>query len=67
MEAFEGVYDFTHPCGSFEVHLRPGGKFFAPKFQTKSSWMLSGNALGVDFGKYGARTARTRARARAAP
>ena len=25
---FEGIYDFTHPGGTFDVHLRPGGRFF---------------------------------------
>jgi hypothetical protein len=24
---FEGIYDFTHPGGTFQVHLRPGAYF----------------------------------------
>jgi len=50
----EGIYDFQHAGGSFDVHLRSGGRFFAPKFQTKASWTLdSENKLFIDWGKYG--------------
>ena len=48
-----GVYSFVHPGGQFEVHLRPGGRFYAPKFPTKSSWAVEGPTLNIDFGKYG--------------
>ena len=34
----EGVYDFEHPHGVFDVHLRSNGRFFAPKFQCKAKW-----------------------------
>lgn len=49
----EGIYEFGHPGGAFEVHCRPHGKFFAPKFQAKSAWLLHEGKLQVDFGKFG--------------
>jgi len=49
----EGVYDFAHPGGVFDVHLRPGGRFFAPQFQARASWNLEGQRLLVDFAKFG--------------
>ena len=62
-----GVYDFAHPGGVFDVHLRSNGRFFAPKFvAAKSSWRLSTsesscnsckvgpqNRLHIEWGKYG--------------
>ena len=50
----EGVYSFIHPGGEFEVHLRDKGRFWAPKFQCKSTWSLdnSGGIL-IDFQQYG--------------
>ena len=33
-----GIYDFEHAGGAFDVHLRPQGKFFAPKFQARAFW-----------------------------
>ena len=50
---FEGVYTFEHPGGTFDVELRPYGKFHAPRFLTKSSWAVSSSTLYVGFGKYG--------------
>ncbi|CAD7948248.1 unnamed protein product [Amoebophrya sp. A120] len=35
-----GWYDFAWSGGSFEVCFRPGGHFFAPKFQAASKWEL---------------------------
>ena len=50
----EGVYDFAHPGGTFDVHLRPGGRFFAPLFQARASWSLAEDQrLLIDFQKYG--------------
>lgn len=52
--ALEGVYDFVHSGGSFQVHLRPGGKFFCQKFQVaKGTWTLDGATLKIDFVKFG--------------
>ena len=49
-----GVYEFVHPSGQFEVHLRPEGKFFAPKFQARANWTCTENGeLFVEWGKYG--------------
>lgn len=49
-----GVYDFQHPSGSFEICLRPGGRFFAPKFQARASWNCTeGGELFIEWGKYG--------------
>ena len=49
-----GVYDFTHPHGTFQVHLRPGGKFFAPQYQAKATWVVTeAGQLSIDWGKYG--------------
>ena len=53
MSTVEGVYDFQHPSGSFEVQLRTHGRFHAPKFVTKSSWSVEGKRLYLDFGKFG--------------
>jgi len=55
---------------SFDVHLRSGGRFFAPKFQSKASWTLdSENKLFIDWGKYGgaARPAKPNGGAHPAP
>ena len=51
----QGVYSFAHPGGEFEVHLRSKGRFWAPSFQCKSTWVLGADAdtLRVDFEKYG--------------
>ncbi|CAD7973088.1 unnamed protein product [Amoebophrya sp. A25] len=35
-----GWYDFAWSGGSFEVCFRPGGHFFAPKFQAASKWQM---------------------------
>ena len=57
-----GVYDFAHPRGVFEVHLRSGGRFFAPKFPEKSKWKCTNECcadgktcchLQIEWGKYG--------------
>ena len=51
-----GVYDFTHPRGSFEVHLRPGGRFFAPMFPAKTLWMCTAGPTGqllIQWAQYG--------------
>ena len=50
----EGVYDFEHPHGVFDVHLRSKGRFFAPKFQCKAEWHATeAGVLEIKFGKYG--------------
>jgi len=51
----QGVYSFSHPGGEFEVHLRSKGRFWAPKFQCKSTWVLGseGDTLDVDFAQFG--------------
>ena len=50
-----GVYEFEHPGGVFDVHLRPMGKFFAPKFQAaKTTWTCTeAGELSIEFAKYG--------------
>ena len=49
-----GVYDFEHPGGVFEVHLRPEGKFFAPKFQARANWTCTeAGEMFIEWGKYG--------------
>lgn len=57
-----GVYDFAHPRGVFEVHLRSGGRFFAPNFPEKSKWKCTNSCcaegkqccqLQIEWGKYG--------------
>merc|ERR1719502_1278440 len=49
-----GIYDFQHPGGNFEVHLRPDGKFFAPKFQARASWNCTeSGVLSIEWGKFG--------------
>ena len=38
---FSGWYEFTHPGGSFEICLRPGGVLYAPGFVVGGSrWCL---------------------------
>ncbi|KAL3893630.1 MAG: hypothetical protein SGPRY_014097, partial [Prymnesium sp.] len=53
----EGIYDFQHAGGSFDVHLRSNGRFFAPKFQAKASWELreegTQKKLFIDWAKFG--------------
>ena len=54
LDALTGVYSFAHPGGEFDVHLRDKGKFWAPKFQCKSTWVLqSDGGLLVDFQQFG--------------
>lgn len=54
VQSMEGVYTFTHPGGEFEVHLRSKGRFWAPRFQCKSTWVLGSEGdLRVDFAQYG--------------
>jgi len=54
LEAAAGVYSFAHPGGEFEVHCRDKGRFWAPKFQCKSTWQLeSDGGLYVDFQQHG--------------
>jgi len=49
-----GVYEFVHPGGAFEVHLRPDGKFFSPKFQARANWTCTETGeLFIEWGKYG--------------
>jgi len=55
---FEGIYDFTHKGGTFDVHLRPGGCFFAPQFQATSTWYVTQDDdkithLRIDWAKFG--------------
>ena len=51
---FEGIYDFTHAGGTFDVHLRPGGQFFAPMFQAKATWRITPDEhLLIDWAKFG--------------
>lgn len=54
LDEMTGVYSFAHPGGEFDVHLRDKGRFWAPKFQCKSTWVLqSDGGLLVDFQQYG--------------
>lgn len=54
MAAYEGVYDFTHAGGTFDVHLRPGGRFFAPQFQADSTWkMVDDKKMAIAWGNFG--------------
>jgi len=49
-----GVYDFEHPSGKFDVHLRTGGRFFAPNFQARATWTITeAGELFIDWAKYG--------------
>ena len=49
-----GCYKFYHPGGEFLVHLRPEGKFFAPQYQAKATWVVTeAGLLTIDWGKYG--------------
>lgn len=49
-----GVYNFQHPGGQFDVHLRPGGRFFAPNFQARASWSVSEDGeMFIEWGKFG--------------
>lgn len=49
-----GIYDFEHAGGAFDVHLRPQGKFFAPKFQARAFWTCTeAGELFIEWGKYG--------------
>ena len=51
---FEGIYDFTHVGGTFDVLLRPGGRFFAPMFQAKATWRITPDQrLLIDWAKFG--------------
>ena len=50
----EGVYDFVHAGGNFDVHLRSQGRFFAPKFQARATWNVTeAGELFIDWGKFG--------------
>lgn len=50
----EGVYNFEHPGGSFPVHLRSDGRYFAPQFQARATWTVSETGLlEIDWGKFG--------------
>lgn len=51
-----GVYDFVHRGGTFQVHLRAGGHFYAPNFPTKSLWMTmpgKDHKLLIQWKEYG--------------
>ena len=49
-----GIYTFEHPGGSFDVHLRSKGRFFAPRFQARATWNCTeAGELFIDWGKYG--------------
>ena len=51
-----GVYDFIHRGGTFQVHLRAGGHFYAPNFPTKSLWMTmpgKDHKLLIQWKEYG--------------
>lgn len=48
-----GVYNFSHPSGSFEVALRPNGTFYCAKFPAQATWQAVGNKIYVDFANYG--------------
>jgi hypothetical protein len=50
----EGVYAFIHAGGQFDVHLRSGGRFFAPKFQARANWTVTeAGEVTIEWGKYG--------------
>ena len=49
-----GIYNFSHPGGVFEVHLRSANRFFAPAFPCDSTWTSeSSGKILIDFAKYG--------------
>mmetsp|Transcript_57412 Transcript_57412/g.168096 ORF Transcript_57412/g.168096 Transcript_57412/m.168096 type:complete len:205 (-) Transcript_57412:105-719(-) len=49
-----GWYAFTHPNGAFDVCLRPGGSFLAPRFQANARWAVTADGtLQIAWGKYG--------------
>jgi hypothetical protein len=48
-----GWYSLQWKGGSFEICLRPVGRFFCPKFQAQASWKLEGNTIKVDWQKFG--------------
>ena len=39
----EGVYDFEHPHGVFDVHLRSKGRFFAPDYEAPTDEYVKNN------------------------
>lgn len=50
----EGVYNFEHAGGTFDVHLRSKQRFFCPNFQAKAEWHCSeAGELEIKWGKYG--------------
>ena len=60
LDKLHGVYNFEHPGGNFEVHLRAGGRFFAPRFPEKSVWKCDNTCcengtchLLIEWGRYG--------------
>ena len=54
---FAAWYDFTHPHGTFQICLRPGGVMYAPGFTVSGSrWCVAnpeGTSLALTWGKYG--------------
>jgi len=51
----QGVYDFAYAGGSFDVHLRSGGRFFAPEYQQPATWNYDPpiKKVSIDWLKYG--------------
>ena len=55
-QTFAMWYSFTHPHGSFDICLRPGGVMFAPGFAVGGSrWCVGadGASIALTWGKYG--------------
>ena len=43
----EGVWDFAHPNGQFEIELRSGGVFHCAAFGGHNHWTLNGSQVGL--------------------
>lgn len=53
MSSIHGWYDFQWSGGSFLICFRPGGTFFAPKFQAQARWEMKDNVVQIDWVKFG--------------
>jgi len=51
----EGWHEFSHPGGSFEVCLRPGGVFFCPTYHAASRWCNKpgSSVIAIAWEQYG--------------
>jgi len=53
MSAVHGWYTLEWSGGSFDICIRPGGCFFAPKFQQPSRWEMKDDVVNIDWKKFG--------------